>query len=770
MPRPRYHATILVSLLPVLAGLMLAGQAEASIVRIGPCVNPHCNVTPPNSGFVAVATGNYHSMGLRSNGSVAAWGMCDVGQCNAGDSHSLALRNGTIVAWGSNEAGELQIPAPNSGFVAIAAGLLHNLALKSNGSIVGWGSNIGGESIPPAPNTNWVAIAAGGYYSIGLKSDGSIRRWGCNGPCAVPSPNTGFVAVSTHFYHSLAVRKDGSIVAWGTNDYGQLNVPAPNTGFVAVAAGDHFSLGLKSDGSLIAWGQLDQDDVALPNRGYLAMTANKGLGDALKSDMSDPTFSEAPPISTSGIQTPTAVAADIDGDGDQDIVSAEYGVNVVAWYENNGTSPPVWIKRLVDSSASGPITVAVADVDGDGDLDVFSANFNEEGVAWYENSGATPPSWTKRLISGIAAWGVYAADVDGDSDIDGIGGNRWDNTSDHIGVEWYENNGASPPSFTVRKVSAGFIDAASVYAADLDGDGDSDILSVDVFEDVVYWFENDGGHPPAWTQRTVTATTDDVWSVFAADLDHDGDTDVLSASSQDDKIAWYENDGSRPPLWTPHIITTSAPQAIAVFAKDLDGDSDLDVVSGAWENEIAWYESDGGSPPSFTRRVISHDCSGPEGVFAARLDPDADVDILAACDINGTIQWYPNNANFMESDGDGVRDDLDCAPADATAFALPGEVRNVAFETAEQLRWSAAAPSAGTGTAYQVLRGDLVEFPVGSGGEICLDPGMETSLREEFEPAAGAGRFYLIRGTNECGAGSWGFESSGAERTSAICP
>jgi hypothetical protein len=299
-----------------------------------------------------------------------------------------------------------------------------------------------------------------------------------------------------------------------------------------------------------------------------------------------------------------------------------------------------------------------------------------------------------------------------------------------------------------------------------------DILSVDVFRDSVYWFENSGARPPAWAQRTVTNTADNPFFVFFADLDRDGDIDVLSASSDDDKIAWYENDGSRPPAWTPRIITTAAPQAVAVFAKDLEGDSDLDVVSGAWENEIAWYQNDGGSPPSFTRRVISSNCSGPEGVFAARLDPDADVDILAACNITGTIQWYPNNANFTESDGDGVRNDLDGAPADAAAFAGPGEIRGVRFDAPSLLTWATEAARSGGGTVYDVLRGDLSQLPVGSGAsEVCrLDGGGDGPLMVTVVPATGRGFYYLVRGTNGCGVGSYGASSSSVEHVSSACP
>ena len=68
-------------------------------------------------------------------------------------------------------------------------------------------------------------------------------------------------------------------------------------------------------------------------------------------------------------------------------------------------------------------------------------------------------------------------------------------------------------------------------------------------------------------------------SVFAADVDGDGDMDVLSASFVDDKIAWYENDGSES--FTAHTITTDADGARSVFAADVDGDGDIDVLSAS---------------------------------------------------------------------------------------------------------------------------------------------------------------------------------------------
>jgi Na+/citrate or Na+/malate symporter len=81
----------------------------------------------------------------------------------------------------------------------------------------------------------------------------------------------------------------------------------------------------------------------------------------------------------------------------------------------------------------------------------------------------------------------------------------------------------------------------SVYAADLDGDGDLDVLSASNYDDKIAWYANDGmGH--FGPQQVITTAAAGARSVYAADLDGDGDLDVLSASSDDDKIAWYENE------------------------------------------------------------------------------------------------------------------------------------------------------------------------------------------------------------------------------------
>jgi hypothetical protein len=119
---------------------------------------------------------------------------------------------GSIIGWGGQVVGgDL-----SGGFVKVAAGGFHSLGLRQDGSIVAWGYNYEGQCNIPSPNSGFIAIAAGYLlHSLGLKQDGSIVAWGDNsyGHCNIPSPNSGFIAISDGYWHSLGLKQDGSIVA-----------------------------------------------------------------------------------------------------------------------------------------------------------------------------------------------------------------------------------------------------------------------------------------------------------------------------------------------------------------------------------------------------------------------------------------------------------------------------------------------------------------------------------------------------------------------------
>ena len=241
---------------------------------------------------------------------------------------------------------------------------------------------------------------------------------------------------------------------------------------------------------------------------------------------------------------------------------------------------PSWTAYDIATNASGARTIYVADMDGDGDLDIVSASKGDDKIAWYENNG-DGTSWTTEIIATSAqdAIGVHVADMDGDGDLDIISASEGDDT-----IAWYENDGEDDPSWTASDIVTNATGAHGVTVGDINGDGHLDIVSASFTDNTIAWYENDGNADPTWTVSDIVTDANGARNVFLGDIDGDGDLDVLSASQSDNTIAWYENDGTTNPSWTVQDINTSATGAYDVHAADVDGDGDIDIVSAS-END-----------------------------------------------------------------------------------------------------------------------------------------------------------------------------------------
>lgn len=228
------------------------------------------------------------------------------------------------------------------------------------------------------------------------------------------------------------------------------------------------------------------------------------------------------------------------------------------------------------------------------------------------------------------ARGVFAEDLDGDGDLDVLTATRVDGR-----ISWYENLGGE---FGLpRVITSAASGARAVFAADLDGDGDRDVLSASALDDEIAWYENLGGGAFG-PQQVISTSADGAESVHAVDLDGDGDRDVLSASALDGKVAWYENLGGGA-FGAEQVLTNTLPAAFRVTAADLDGDLDADVLAIGYD-ALVWFENLGGAFGS--SQVISTEIVEGNDVEAADLDGDGDLDVLSAGDEDEALAWYEN--------------------------------------------------------------------------------------------------------------------------------
>ena len=290
--------------------------------------------------------------------------------------------------------------------------------------------------------------------------------------------------------------------------------------------------------------------------------------------------------------------------------------------------------HTISTSADGARDVYAIDLDSDGDIDVLSASENDDKIAWYENNGSE--SFTAHTITtfsdGTNPQSVYAVDIDGDGDIDVLSGSEGT-----VAVAWYENNGSQ--SFIAHTIATNSTAShtRSVHAADVDSDGDMDVLSASVYDNKVNWYENNGSQ--SFTARTITTTGSQARDVYAVDLDRDGDIDVISASWNDNKVSWSENNGSES--FTTHTITSSALGVYNVYVADVDSDGDLDVLSSSGtDGKTVWYENNGSE--SFTGHTI--DTNGAWSTYVVDLDSDGDMDV-ASVSGGDPIYWYENNGS-----------------------------------------------------------------------------------------------------------------------------
>ncbi len=249
---------------------------------------------------------------------------------------------------------------------------------------------------------------------------------------------------------------------------------------------------------------------------------------------------------------------------------------------------------------------------------------------------------------------IFAHDIDGDGDMDILAA-----AEDDDDVTWWENDGEE--NFSEHVIDNNLNGAYDVYAIDLDSDGDSDVLAAGYQANDIVWYENDGNEN--FTEHTIDATFDGASSVFAIDMDDDDDIDILATAYTHDDITWWENDGNEN--FTEHTIKGNFDGASDCYAIDVDSDGDIDVLGTAYRHDdITWWENDGNE--NFSEHVIRGNYDGAISVYAADMDGDNDIDVFGCAEKADDVTWWENdgNENFSIHTIAGSFDGANCIYAD----------------------------------------------------------------------------------------------------------
>jgi hypothetical protein len=250
--------------------------------------------------------------------------------------------------------------------------------------------------------------------------------------------------------------------------------------------------------------------------------------------------------------------------------------NRFVWYENIDGTKTFENMKVLAEGVHQPSNAIGVDLDGDGDNDIVCAVWGDDELFWIENLDGLGNFGEMKMIDDYAngIWRVRAADIDGDGDQDLVSAER-----EGDAISWYQNLDGQGTFSEKIYIKDDMSNARDAYPVDFDNDGDIDLVTVDWFTKILGWHENTDGLGAFSDRMLISDVVDDINIVYCIDFDNDGFMDVLARDRTE--VFWIRNIDGGTNFSTPNNITQGK-TINDYFPTDFDGDGDPGSFGGKW--------------------------------------------------------------------------------------------------------------------------------------------------------------------------------------------
>ncbi|MFH2055131.1 MAG: FG-GAP-like repeat-containing protein, partial [bacterium] len=346
----------------------------------------------------------------------------------------------------------------------------------------------------------------------------------------------------------------------------------------------------------------------------------------------------------------SVAAADFDGDGAIDLITANSESDNARVLWNNGSGVFSTFTTLLTDGF--PCQVVASDIGRDGYLDIMVVNYASNSVSYLPNNNNTPGprdfrSQVKMMV-GDGPRGLVLADLTGDGYVDLVTANMYSNDITvylHSGLVG-QDAAAYDTSYTYRVGTS----PRKVVAADFDGDMDLDLATANAFsDDVTILFNHGDGTFDTDAGAIYLAVGDHPYSLASADLDGDGDLDLVTTDAWTDQVTVLVNDGDGNFVSSSSYDVDQFPRAVCAADADFDGDGMLDLVTvNADDNTLSLLLNNGAG--GFNQAISYAIGRFPFGLCTVDVDGDGDLDVVTAnsADNNLTVLFNGGTATAVE--------------------------------------------------------------------------------------------------------------------------